>query len=164
MLITSTKSFIFCETLILPLFLTDLLWCHIETLKGMLEINFNLDHKFFLHGNSANISQFERQQVRTSAVYPVPSLHPAWSGATTMRPWGCTLSCSSQPCTASANLTNRGNGYLWQSPSRCWAHMPKLRWVTVSQDLDLNLYSCFLKPWVAILLCCTKTAWIGFYD
>lgn len=56
-----------------------------------------------------------------------------------MRPWGYTLSCSSQPCTASVTLSSPRNGYLWQRPTRSLARMPKLSWVTVSPGLSPQL-------------------------
>lgn len=77
-------------------------------------------------------------------MYPIPSLHPVWLGATIMRPWGCTLSCSSQPCTTCVTSSSPRHGYLWHCPSGSLARMPKPSWVTVSPGLcTWPVYSLF---------------------
>lgn len=75
-----------------------------------------------------------------------PSLHVVLLMVAIMRPWGCTMSCSSRPCTASVTLSSPENGFLWQSPSRWLAPMPKLRWATVSPEPRVSLISLLIEP------------------
>ncbi len=122
-------------------FSDDRVPCPNKKLNCIREINLNLSHRDHIvcqcfHNRTQQIHQLHNIWVWTSVVYPILSLHPVWFKATIMRPWGCTLPCSSQPCTASVSLSSPGNGYLWQSPSRSWARMPKLSWVTVSPGLS----------------------------
>lgn len=74
--------------------------------------------------------------VNILSVHSVVYLHSVLLRVINMRPWGYTLSCSYQPCATSVTLSSPGNGYLWQSPSKLWARMPKLSWVTVSPGLS----------------------------
>lgn len=57
---------------------------------------------------------------------------------TTLRPWRYILSCFSRLYTPSVTQSSPGNGYLWRSPSRFWAHMPRLKWVMVSAGQSLT--------------------------
>lgn len=92
-----------------------------------------------VHFHESNINSDWLKNLRyvnILSVHSVVYLHSVLLRVIIMRPWGYILSCSYQPCTTSATLSSPGNGYLWQSPSRLWARMPKLSWVTVSPGLS----------------------------